>query len=82
MNRRDLEVLARRCADIIRTAERDGVAIDDGSVVDLCADNTEASLCDIKAALVIARLSARFPRATVLCRGYSIPQPEAEGGAA
>lgn len=59
-----LEDLATRCRQVIARAEGAGVVIDDGNVVDLCADNIPASLADIRSALVVAGLAARFPRAT------------------
>lgn len=48
---------------IIADAEASGVTIDDGNVVDLIADNTEASLPNIRAALIGAGLNNRFPKA-------------------
>lgn len=56
--------LPRQCAAVIHAAERDGIEIRCGNVVDLCADNCAASLGDIRQALVDAGLSRRFPRAT------------------
>jgi hypothetical protein len=56
--------LARFCKDRIEAAERDGVAIDDGNVVDLIADNSDADLTDIRMALVSAGLAMRFGNAT------------------
>jgi hypothetical protein len=56
--------LAHFCADRIGAAEREGVAIDDGNVVDLIADNSDADLTDIRMALVSAGLAMRFPCAT------------------
>lgn len=56
----------RNILAVIRKAERDGVVIDDGNVVDLIADNITSftTLNDIRAALVRAGLASRFPRAT------------------
>lgn len=56
----------RNILAVIRKAERDGVVIDDGNVVDLIADNITSftTLNDIRAALVHAGLASRFPRAT------------------
>lgn len=48
---------------IILAAESDGVIVDDGNVVDLIADNTTATLADIRRALIHAGLSKRFPNA-------------------
>lgn len=59
-----LAALAADCMRVIDRAEEAGVTIDDGNVVDLCADNSAASLSEIRAALVIAGYSSRFPRAT------------------
>lgn len=61
-----LVAVARRCRSIIRRADNAGLVINDGNVVDLCADNlpSRVSLNDIRDALVTAGLSARFPRAT------------------
>lgn len=56
--------LAKDCAAVITSAESDGLVIDDGNVVDLCADNLPASLSDIRSALVVAGLAHRFPKAT------------------
>lgn len=56
----------RNILAVIHKAERDGVVIDDGNVVDLIADNITnfATLNEIRAALVRAGLASRFPRAT------------------
>lgn len=57
--------IASRARRIIEAAETAGVAIDDGNVVDLIADNiSDVSLSDIRCALVVAGLAPRFPRAT------------------
>jgi len=62
---RQLMDVARECAAIIRRAEADGVVIDDGNVIDLLADNlTRVSLADLRSALAVSGLGARFPRAT------------------
>lgn len=56
--------VARRCRDIITTAETAGLAIDDGNVIDLCADNLPCvSLSDLRSALIVAGFTDRFPRA-------------------
>lgn len=52
--------LAIQCRSIIETAESDDLTIDNNNVVDLCADNTEASLSDIRDALVVAGYGERF----------------------
>jgi hypothetical protein len=57
----DLAEDARR---IINAAEAAGVSIDDGNVIDLVPDNTDASLSDIRDALIIGGLAPRFPHAT------------------
>ncbi len=60
-----LNYIAARCINLIKRAENDGIVIDDGNVVDLIADNlTTVPLSDIRAALVVAGLAARFPKAT------------------
>lgn len=59
-----LQGLALQCTKIIHCAEHDGLTIDDSNVVDLIADNTEASLSDIRSALSVAGLADRFPKAT------------------
>jgi hypothetical protein len=56
--------LAVQCRSIIEAAELDEVEVDDGNVVDLCADNTDGSLSDIRDALVVAGYGERFVRAT------------------
>ena len=58
--------IADECHRLIHHAERAGITIDDGNVVDLCANNLnpDISLSDIRCALVVAGLSARFPSAT------------------
>ena len=59
-----IEELATQAKKIIARAEKAGVEIDDGNVVDLIADNSNASLIDIRTALVVASLASRFPKAT------------------
>lgn len=60
-----LEEIAGRVRAIIADAEQAGVVIDDGNVIDLLADNiTWIPLADLRDALVVAGLAARFPRAT------------------
>lgn len=62
---RTLVELARHCRDLITACEADGVSVTDGNVVDLIADNTgDASLLDIRTALVVAGYIDRFPNAT------------------
>lgn len=48
---RYLEALAAKAGEIIRGAEAAGLTIDDGNVVDLIADNTDARLDEIRVAL-------------------------------
>ena len=57
--------LAREIVSIIDRADKAGVALDDGNIVDLIADNVMgATLDDIRRALVFAGCSGRFPKAT------------------
>lgn len=58
--------IAKQCRTIIESAESMGVTIDDGNVVDLCADNLpdKVSLQDIRCALVVAGFAVRYPKAT------------------
>jgi hypothetical protein len=58
--------LAARSRDLIAAARREGLAIDDGNVVDLIADNvtSNVTLAEIRMALVAAGFTAEFPRAT------------------
>lgn len=59
-----LATLAKDCEQLIRFAESKGIAIDDGNVVDLIADNiVSVSLAQIRAALIIAGYAEQFPRA-------------------
>lgn len=76
-----LDEIARTCRTLISFAERDGVEINDGNVVDLIADNlTHLPLDTIRDALVVAGLAHRFPRATSQHRGTArLPH---EGGPA
>ncbi len=60
---RRLTTLAQDCRSMIEAAEGDGLTIDNDNVVDLCADNIEASLSDIRCALVVAGYGERFVRA-------------------
>lgn len=56
--------IATRARQIIDAAEHDGLTIDDGNVVDLLANNIpRVPLNDLRSALVVAGLAARFPRA-------------------
>ena len=61
--------LSDLCGDIIRLADAAGVELDDGNVVDLCADqlstlyNVEPTLLDIRTAIVVAGFGPRFPKA-------------------
>jgi hypothetical protein len=50
-------------AAIIGRALRDGIALDDGNVIDLLADNIEAPLDDLRAALARSAFASRFPKA-------------------
>lgn len=62
---RTLTELAAHCRTLITACEADGVAVTDGNVVDLIADNTgDATLLDIRTALVVAGYGNRFPKAT------------------
>ncbi len=61
---RRLTTLAHDCRDVINAAESDGLTIDNDNVVDLCADNIEASLSDIRSALIVAGYGERFTKAT------------------
>ena len=74
-----LNQLASYCRRVVMAADVDGVEIDDGSVVDLCADQCatgnwpylQPPLDDIRDALVVAGLAPRFPKATEKHRGDS-----------
>jgi len=71
-----LTALATACRRVIARADAAGIAVTDGNVVDLCADNIEhVSLNDIRDALVVAGLAARFPRAT---RKHNTARPAAK----
>jgi len=59
-----LTELATFCRERIEAAEADGLEISDGDVVDLIADNSDAPLETIRAALVVAGYAPRFPNAT------------------
>ena len=59
-----LTSLATFCRERIEAAEADGLEISDGDVVDLVADNSDAPLELIRAALVVAGYAQRFPKAT------------------
>lgn len=60
-----LPEIAKKCRAAIEKADRAGVMIDDGNVVDLCADKLpRVPLDTIRDALVVAGLAARFPKAT------------------
>lgn len=62
---RQLVDVAAECKRVIDRAERAGVTIDDGNVIDLLADNiVDVSLADLRAALVCSGHGPRFPRAT------------------
>jgi hypothetical protein len=58
--------IAHNIRQLITLADNGGWALDDGNVVDYIADNIGpmASLSDIRAAIVVAGYSARFPKAT------------------
>ncbi|RIL03112.1 MAG: hypothetical protein DCC71_15385 [Proteobacteria bacterium] len=56
--------LRKRVREIVAAAEADGVALDDGNVVDLLADQMpRVPLAELRAALVDAGLAPRFPKA-------------------
>jgi hypothetical protein len=56
--------IAEVARKLIEAAERDGLTIDDGNVVDLLADNIQTIPLDtLREALIVAGYSARFPRA-------------------
>lgn len=60
-----LTELAADARRAIEDAERAGITIDDGNVVDLLADrHPSLSLRTLRHALVSAGLAKRFPRAT------------------
>lgn len=62
---RQLMDVAVECRKVIERAERAGVTIDDGNVIDLLADNiVDVSLADLRVALVCSGIGDRFPRAT------------------
>jgi len=56
--------IGAKCRKAIEAAEADGLTIDDSNVVDLCADNINASLADIRVALISEGYGQRFPKAT------------------
>lgn len=56
--------LAVFCIRKIRAAENDGVMIDDGNVMNLICDNSDASIQRIRDALVLAGFIDRFPIVT------------------
>lgn len=58
--------IAMQVRAVITAAEADGLTIDDGNVIDLLANNISAhvSISDLRSALVVAGLAARFPHAT------------------
>lgn len=61
---RPLLELARKARTIIMRAEKAGVEVTDGNVVDLIADNLpREALANIRAALVVAGYLERFPNA-------------------
>lgn len=57
-----VESLALDARAIIASAERAGLVVDDGNVIDLLADNLDASLATLRAVLAVA-YPGRFPRA-------------------
>lgn len=76
-----LVAIAGEARGIIAAAEADGVAIDDGNVVDLLADHlTRVPLDTLRDALVVAGLAARFPRATRRHLGGSMNEQQPEPG--
>lgn len=61
----ELMDLARQCRKLIDDARAAGVTVDDGNVVDLCADHlTAVPLFEIRCALACSGYGAQFPRAT------------------
>lgn len=63
--------IAEKCDQYIKAAEAAGVEIDNGNVVDLCADQSSCeyeeggfSLSDIRTALIVAGYGERFLEAT------------------
>lgn len=64
------------CRQTIEAAEAAGLVIDDGNVVDLIADNCNASLRDIREALVYAGFAQRFPQATQRNREMNKSEPK------
>jgi hypothetical protein len=62
---RQLTDVAAECKRVIERADAADVALDDGNVVDLLADNIpHVSLADLRCALVISGHGSRFPKAT------------------
>lgn len=64
-----LTEIADKCDQYIKAAEADGVVIDDGNVVDLCADQSCMegdcfALSVIREALVVAGYGERFVKST------------------
>jgi hypothetical protein len=58
--------LDERVREIITKADVAGVALDDGNIIDLLADNIETgSLDDLRASLLMAGYGARFPKAVM-----------------
>ena len=72
MNVALLSQLADYCKVCVDKADADGVELDDGNIVDLCADRCadgnwpyfQPPLDDIRSALIVAGLAPRFPIAT------------------
>lgn len=60
-----LTALAIFCCVRLHMAKFDGVEIDDGNVIDLIADNSDADTGDIARALAAAGLNKRFPLSSI-----------------
>ena len=77
MNVYKLIDLAEYCRKAVIAADSVYLEIDDGSIVDLCADQCatgnwpyhQPPLDDIRDALVVAGLAPRFPKATAKHKG-------------
>lgn len=76
-----LAEVANLCRNLVEGADAAGVELDDGNVVDLCADNLPqaVTLSDIRCALVVAGLAPRFPKATSLPKIASQSRHDFEG---
>lgn len=56
--------IAKRVVHIIEQAEKNGVVIDNGNVIDLLADNVMLPLDTLRRALAMSAIAHRFPQAT------------------